>query len=400
VDHRGAHRFDEPDGENMLVDRRSLIVALAASAAAMPIRAQASNTVLSAWPKGMSPVEIGKRVAERFVRMPHGNADGVPPKGSIIYPEGCAWYGALTFAKLSGDTDLSHRLAARFEPLFSTESALLPTVQHVDPSMFGAVPLELYIETRDPRYLAIGKAIADRQWAPLSPERLAALTPDERAISAEAVAAHLSPQTRFWVDDMYMITILQLQAFRATGDPVYLDRAGREAVAYLDRLQQPIGLFFHAPDVPFYWGRGNGWFAVGMAELLRTLPAGDPHRAKILAHYRTMMATLLANQGEGGMWRQLIDRPESWPESSATAMFTFAMITGAKSGWLDGLYAQAARKGWLALCARLDANAEIPDVCEGTNKKNDYQYYIDRKRNTGDLHGQAPILWCASALLA
>ncbi|MDR1809224.1 MAG: glycosyl hydrolase, partial [Prevotella sp.] len=42
---------------------------------------------------------------------------------------------------------------------------------------------------------------------------------------------------------------------------------------------------------------------------------------------------------------------------------------------------------------------EVTDVCEGTNIKNDYQWYIDRKRITGDLHGQAPVIWCAVALL-
>jgi len=46
----------------------------------------------------------------------------------------------------------------------------------------------------------------------------------------------------------------------------------------------------------------------------------------------------------------LIDRPESWPESSCTAMFTFAMITGVKNGWLEkNAYAKAGRKGWLGL---------------------------------------------------
>jgi rhamnogalacturonyl hydrolase YesR len=81
-------------------------------------------------------------------------------------------------------------------------------------------------------------------------------------------------------------------------------------------------------------------------------------------------------------------------------MFTFAMITGVKDGWLDEkTYGPAARKGWLALVNRLDINADITDVCEGTGRKNDLNYYLQRKRNTGDLHGQAPILWCASALL-
>ena len=282
----------------------------------------------------------------------------------------------------------------------SAGARLIPNADHVDPSMFGAVPLELYIQTKEKRYLDIGKPIADRQFQPLPPERLARLSRDSQPYYAESIAAKLSPQTRYWVDDMFMINILQTQAFRATGDRVYLDNAARQSVAYLDKLQQPSGLFYHALDVPFYWGRGCGWFAVGMADLLRFLPANHPSHARILAGYRKMMATLLATQGPDGMWRQLVDRPESWAESSGTAMFTYGMIVGAKAGWLDARYAEAARKGWLALCARIDANADLHDICEGTNKKNDYQYYIDRKRNVGDLHGQAPVLWCASALLA
>jgi rhamnogalacturonyl hydrolase YesR len=137
-----------------------------------------------------------------------------------------------------------------------------------------------------------------------------------------------------------------------------------------------------------------------MTELLLSLPAGDPHRARIMTAYRKMMQSLLEVQAPDGMWRQLLDHPEAWPESSSTGMFTFAMITGVKNGWLDEkTYGPAARKGWLALVNHLDANADTTDVCEGTGRKNDLNYYLQRKRNTGDLHGQAPILWCASALL-
>ena len=100
------------------------------------------------------------------------------------------------------------------------------------------------------------------------------------------------------------------------------------------------------------------------------------------------------------MWRQLVDDASSWPETSCTGMFTFAMITGVKNGWLDAAtYGPAARKGWLKLITYLDENNDIREVCEGTNKKNDHQYYLDRGRVTGDLHGQAPVLWCATALL-
>ena len=137
-----------------------------------------------------------------------------------------------------------------------------------------------------------------------------------------------------------------------------------------------------------------------MTELLSSMPEDHPDRPRILAAYRRMMATLLANQAPDGMWRQLIDQPESWPESSCTGMFTFAFITGVKNGWLDRVvYAPAAKKAWLQLITYLNADADVREVCAGTNKKNDRQFYLDRPRKVGDMHGQAPILWSAAALL-
>ena len=171
-------------------------------------------------------------------------------------------------------------------------------------------------------------------------------------------------------------------------------------VAYLDKLQQPNGLFYHAPDVPFFWGRGDGWVAAGMSEMLRELPADHPQRARILKGYRDMMAALLKYQGKDGMWRQLIDHEEAWPESSSSGMFTFALISGVKNGWLDAAtYGPAARRAWIAVAGYVDQNSDVTSVCEGTNKKNELEYYLERKRRTGDYHGQAPILWSASALL-
>ena len=342
------------------------------------------------WPQSYSPQEVGKRVAEHFVTSPHQD----PQK--IVYPEVCTWYGALTYAQLSGDKQLTDELIKRFEPLLSAPgSDLIHHERHVDYSMFGSLPLEIYIETRDPRYLELGKSMADTQWEPLPPD----VTVRE-GLSPSEVPAGLTPETRYWIDDMYMITILQVQAYRATGDSKYLDRAALEMVAYLNKLQQPNGLFYHAPDVPFFWGRGDGWVAAGMTELLRSLPKNHPQRARILEGYRKMMSALLKYQGGDGMWRQLIDHPEAWPETSSSGMFTFAMISGVKNGWLDeATYGPAARKAWIGLVGYVDQNANVTSICVGTGKKNDLEYYLMRPRHTGDMHGQAPVLWAASALL-
>jgi len=368
----------------------SIVIALLMSS---PYITFAQSADLKNWPKGSSPQEVGIRVAERFIATPHTNFNRPTPPSRISYPEICTWYGALKFARETKDKGLTQKLAARFEPLFKEEASLVPVPDHVDHSVFGAVPLELYMQTKDQKYLSMGQGIADKQWG--APEG-----PRVKPESYEYYKKGLTWQTRMWIDDMFMINAVQAQAYRATKDEKYIDRAAKEMVVYLDSLQKPNGLFYHAPDVPFFWGRGNGWMAAGMAEMLSSLPANNPNRERIMAGYKTMMASLLKYQAPSGLWRQLIDEPASWEESSGTGMFTFAMITGVKNGWLDKkTYAPAVRKAWLGLVSYLDSNSDIKDVCEGTNKKNDKQYYFDRKRVTGDLHGQAPILWSAAALL-
>ncbi len=81
-------------------------------------------------------------------------------------------------------------------------------------------------------------------------------------------------------------------------------------------------------------------------------------------------------------------------------MFAFGMVTGVKKGWLDGkTYGAAARKAWLGLVKHLDAKGNLSDVCVGTNKGYSVKYYLDRDRETGNLHGQAPMFWTATTLM-
>jgi rhamnogalacturonyl hydrolase YesR len=129
-----------------------------------------------------------------------------------------------------------------------------------------------------------------------------------------------------------MVGSLQIQAWRATKDPKYTDHAAALLAAYLDRLQQPNGLFYHGPAIPHFWGRGNGWFAVGLTEVPSSLPPDHPQYARLMDGYRKMMAGLRRYQSPSGIWRQLIDDNQAWPESSCTGMFTYAMVVGVRHG--------------------------------------------------------------------
>lgn len=355
------------------------------------LKAYGQKKLLEKWPEGKSPQEVGDLIAGRYVVTPHTNFGFPTPPSSITYSEVCTWYGALKFAKLRKNVSLRDQLELRFQPLLTEKRKLMPKPDHVDHTVFGALPLELYMQTKERSYLTLGKDFADKQWE---------MPQNARPEYKRLLDSGYTWQTRLWIDDMFMITLAQAQAYRATGDRHYIDRAAKEMVYYLSHLQRPNGLFYHAPDVPFFWGRGNGWMAAGMTELLTALPKSSPYYAPVLAGYKKMMESLLAYQAESGMWLQLVDDKGSWEETSCTGMFTYALISGVKRGWLDAKeFAPAARKGWLALTTYINPDGDVREVCEGTNKKNDRQYYLDRKRITGDMHGQAPLLWCATALL-
>ena len=130
------------------------------------------------------------------------------------------------------------------------------------------LPLELYMQERQFRYRVMGLAFADAQWDTPTPDGL-------------------TVQTRWWIDDMYMITALQLQAYRATGDAKYLERAAhRDGRVSRRSCRNPTACSSTRPTSNIFWGRGDGWVAVGMAEMLRELPAKHKLRKPILAAYR------------------------------------------------------------------------------------------------------------------
>ena len=190
---------------------------------------------------------------------------------ALHYAEVCAAYGALKFVGQTNDGTLLNALLERYDTIKFPNTA-----NHVDANVYGILPLEMFIQTKKQTYLDQGIKYAGIQWKDPLPDGL-------------------TSQTRYWIDDIYMIGSLQVQAYRATGKMIYLERAALEIDSYIEKLQQDNGLFYHALDAHFYWGRGNGWVAAGFAELLSVLPKSNPHYQSILKGYTKMMKTLLDN---------------------------------------------------------------------------------------------------------
>jgi rhamnogalacturonyl hydrolase YesR len=391
---------------------RSRLVRAAACALLLGV-ASSAHAFWGPFEAGKDPRVLGQKIVDDLLARDFDAR--YAQRGGMSYPEVCTAYGCLRFVGETGDKARLAKLVKRYDIIFTDAGRYLITrPNNVDNSLFGVLAMEIHRQIEkagpgsgipaDKKWLDLGKPFADAQWTiPTAGGAGGTGGGDARPFAArpnqEAVAKGFSWQTRYWIDDMFMIPALQTEAFRVTKDPKYLDRTAKEMVAYFERLQKDNGLFFHHEDSPFYWGRGNGWMAAGAAELLSELPADHPQRPAILDGYKKMMAGLLKYQGKDGMWKQLIDKENSWSETSGTGMFVFGMAMGVRNGWLDeATYKEPTIKAWNALASYVNDKGEVREVCEGTNKGTSEAYYNDRARRVGDFHGQAGFIWAAWAM--
>jgi rhamnogalacturonyl hydrolase YesR len=160
------------------------------------------------------------------------------------------------------------------------------------------------------------------------------------------------------------------------------------------------GLYRHSPLDEAAWGRGNGFPALGLALSLSQFPAESPGRDELLGWFRTHLKSLLPHQDPTGCWHQVIDRPESYRELTATCMIGFAMARGVRQGWLErDLYQPAIERAWYAAKTRIGSNGRLVDVCTGTGKQKSLRDYYDRPAILGpDDRGGAMALLFASEI--
>lgn len=207
--------------------------------------------------------------------------------------------------------------------------------------------------------------------------------------------------TTMWTDDMYMCLPFLVRLGVITGETRYFDDVVVQVTGFYERMyMKEQNLYSHIYFPPedcingIPWGRGNGWVLLALSEVLLLMPKEHPGYDKVLAIFRDFAGGVLHfRDREEGIWHQVVNNPESYIETSGSAMFITALARGVRKGWIDNAYRQDVIEAWSALTEKcVDEEGNVYGVCMGSGCSKDEKYYMQLGTIVNDDHGMGIVL--------
>jgi unsaturated rhamnogalacturonyl hydrolase len=221
------------------------------------------------------------------------------------------------------------------------------------------------------------------------------------------LARNRPQENTLWLDDLYMSVPALAQMGRLTGDNQYYADAVKQVLQFSRRMfNKETGVYMHGwvQDMPvhpeFHWARANGWALMAMTELLDVLPEAYPGRPAILEQLQAHIKGLAAWQSDKGFWHQLLDRNDSYPETSATAIYAYCIARAIDKGWVDAMaYGPMCLLAWNAVATKVNAKGQVEGTCVGTGMAFDPAFYYYRPTNVYAAHGYGPVLLAGAEMI-
>lgn len=211
-----------------------------------------------------------------------------------------------------------------------------------------------------------------------------------------------------WLDDLFMSVPAMAQMGKLTGEKKYFDEACKQVLSYEKRMfDKQRGVFMHGwvegmtEHPAFYWARANGWAFMTEVELLEVLPENHELRPQILQLLKAHAKGLASYQSGSGFWHQLLDRHDSYLETSATAIYTYAYARAINRGWIDALaYAPMTLLAWNAVSTKINERGQVEGTCVGTGMAFDPAFYYFRPTSPFAAHGYGPVLLAGAEVIS
>ena len=213
-------------------------------------------------------------------------------------------------------------------------------------------------------------------------------------------------QWTLWADDLYMGISFLARMGELTGDTRYFDDAAQQVINFHKYLfNENMGLMYHCwySDVKragvAFWGRANGWAMLAQVDLLDRLPENNPQRSILLSLLQRHILGIARYQSGDGQWHQLLDKVDSYLETSCSAMFTYAVARAVNKGYIEPRYSSIAKRGWEGVMSKIRPDGLVEGVCAGTGVGDDLVHYYHRPTPINDIHGIGAILLAGAEIM-
>ncbi|KAL2212866.1 glycosyl hydrolase [Sarocladium strictum] len=261
----------------------------------------------------------------------------------------------------------------------------------------------VYEKTRNPTYLPWLDAWAEWAYHDL---------PRTKFDGMEHVTYVSRNEGELW-DDTLMMTVMPLAKIGLVLDrPHYVAEAKKQFLIHIQYLwDSQTGLFFHGWTFKdgghnfarARWGRGNAWVTIVIPEFIELLGLDkeDPIRAHLLNTLVAQCEALVPLQEPTGLWRTLLDVPESegsYVEASATAGFAYGMLKAERKKYIGHEFQDVAIKAIKGVLDNISPEGELLNTSFGTGMGHDLQHYKDIPR-TSMPYGQAMAMMALVELL-
>ncbi|MDQ7817384.1 MAG: glycoside hydrolase family 88 protein [Melioribacteraceae bacterium] len=208
-----------------------------------------------------------------------------------------------------------------------------------------------------------------------------------------------------WADDLFMSVPFLVRAAKIYNEKKYYDDAARQIINFNKYLfDTTMNLYKHAwfdyskeKSVAF-WGRANGWVIWATTEALLNIPKAHKDYKTIKKIFSRHIDGLIKVQNEDGMWHQVLDRKDSFKETSCTAMFIIGLTRGIKNGWISKSYEKNLLSAWNALKQRITSEGIVKDITRGTGVGFDLEFYFSRQRFDNDPRGLGAVITAATEI--
>lgn len=226
---------------------------------------------------------------------------------------------------------------------------------------------------------------------------------------------------QLWLDGVYMGMPFLANYSKAFEQGHAFAEVVKEFTISRDKLRDPdTGLYYHAWDeareqawadkdtglASQFWGRGLGWLAMALVDVLEIIPAEQTELRQPLLDMSAELAEALVKvqDAQTGSWYQILDKPTAvgnYLESSASSMFTYFFAKGVNNGYLDARYKDTAIKAYQGLIDEFillhpDNSVSLVNTCQvaglGFGRDGSYEYYMSEPVFRNDAKANGPFI--------